>query len=156
MEQVTLETAHHDIPDFGDSPLPKPDDDLWLEYGRKMVQDGPAAIRSATTSLMTGLGALQGIYLGILGFAKFIPEDAGIVLKGVFTSPLLVWMIALYHCLQVMKTEAADEKLHALDVLRQHYEDWLQAKQSHLQPAFWWLFGGMLAAIGLVVLRLKL
>ncbi len=155
MEQVTLETAHHDIPDFSDSPSPKPDDDLWLEYGRKMVQDGPAAIRSAATSLMTGLGALQGIYLGILGFAKFIPEDASLVLKGMYTAPLLLWMVALYFCLQVMMTKAADVNLNAPDELRQHYADWLQAKQAQLQYALWWLFCGMLGAIGLVVLRLK-
>ncbi len=156
MEQVTLETAPHDIPDFGDSPPPKPDDDLWLEYGRKMVQDGPAAIRSAATALMTGLGALQGIYLGILGFAKFIPENASVVMKGVFTAPLLVWMVALYHCLQVMLTESADVNLNAPDELRQHYESWLTTKQGQLQTAFWWLFGGMMVAIALVVLRLKL
>ena len=156
MEQVTLETVNHDIPDFGDSPPPKPDDELWLEYGRKMVQDGPAAIRAAATSLMTGLGALQGIYLGILGFAKFIPEDASVVMKGVFTAPLLVWMFALYHCLQVMLTEAADVNLNAPDELRQHYEEWLKARQAYLQTAFWGLLGGILVAIILVVLRMKL
>jgi hypothetical protein len=32
----------------------------------------------------------------------------------------------------------------------------LPTKQAQLQTAFWWLFGGMVAAIGLVVLRLKL
>ena len=144
-----------EIMDLGDSAPTPPDADLWLEYGRKMVQDGPAAIRSAATALMTGLGALQGIYLGILGFAKFIPEDASLVLKGVYTAPLLLWMVALYFCLQVMMTKAADVHLNAPDELRQHYADWLQAKQAQLQLAFWWLFCGMLGAIGLVVLRWK-
>ena len=145
-----------EIIDLGASEPTPPDADLWLEYGRKMVQDGPAAIRSAATALMTGLGALQGIYLGILGFAKFIPENASVVMKGVFTAPLLVWMVALYHCLQVMLTESANVHLHAPDELRQHYETWVTTKQGQLQTAFWWLFGGMMAAIVLVVLRLKL
>jgi hypothetical protein len=121
-----------------------------------MVTESATTLRSAATALMTGLGALQGIYLGILGFAKFIPEDANIVMKGVFTAPLLVWMVALYHCLQVMLTETATVNLNAPDELRRHYETWLPTKQAQLQTAFWWLFGGMVAAIGLVVLRLKL
>jgi hypothetical protein len=153
---VTGKPAPDDILDFGDSPHPKPDDDLWLEYGRKTVQDGPTAIRAAATSLMTGLGALQGVYLGILGFAKFIPENADVLLKGVFTVPLLLWMSALYHCLRVMMPEAAEINLNDPDELRRHYAEWVQAKQTHLQTAFWWLFGGMLAAIGLVILRMKL
>lgn len=121
-----------------------------------MVQDGLTAIRSAATSLMTGLGALQGIYLGILGFAKFIPEDASIVMKGVFTAPLLVWMLALYHCLQVMLTESANVNLNSPTELRQHYETWLPLKQGQLQAAYWWMFGGLMAAIVLVLLRQKL
>ena len=85
-----------EIIDLGDSPPTPHDADLWLEYGRKMVTDGPVSLRSAASSLMTGLGALQGIYLGILGFAKFIPEDTKIVMKIVYVSPLLFWMVALY------------------------------------------------------------
>lgn len=86
-----------EIIDLGESAPTPPDADFWLEYGRKMVTDGPAAIRSAATSLMTGLGAL-----------------------------------------------------------RQHYETWLPLKQGQLQTAYWWMFGGLMAAIVLVVLRLKL
>lgn len=142
-----------EIIDLGDSPPTPPDADFWLDYGRKMVTDGPAAIRSAATSLMTGLSALQGIYLGILGFAKFIPEDANVVMKGVFTAPLLAWMVALYHCLQVMLTETATVHLNDPTALRQHYETWLPLKHGQLHTAYWWMFGGL---IMLVVLRLKL
>ena len=144
-----------EIIDLGDSPPTPPDADLWLEYGRKMVTDSAATLRSAATSLMTGLGALQGIYLGILGFAKFIPEDTSTVMKVVYVSPLLFWMVALYLCLRVMMTEAADVHLNAPDELRDQHAKWLAKKQGQLQLAFWWLCCGMLGAIGLVVLRAK-
>ena len=144
-----------EIIDLGDSPPTPPDADLWLEYGRKMVTDGPVSLRSAATSLMTGLGALQGIYLGILGFAKFIPEDTSTVMKVVYVSPLLFWMVALYLCLRVMMTEAATVNLNAPGELRQQYAEWLAKKQWQLEYAFWWLCCGMLGAIGLVVLRCK-
>ncbi|MEP7342695.1 MAG: hypothetical protein ABI977_33510 [Acidobacteriota bacterium] len=39
--------------------------------------------------MMTGLGALQGIYLGMLGFAKFVPETAELWMKALFLMPLL-------------------------------------------------------------------
>lgn len=153
MEPVTLEPAPHDLPDFGDSPPPKPDDDLWLEYGRKMVQDGPAAIRSAATSLMTGLSALQGIYLGILGFAKFVPDDTNVGMKTVYVLPLLFWIVALFLCLRVMMTDAANVNLNAPDQLREQYARWVERKQGQLVYAFVWLCCGMLMAIGLVLLR---
>lgn len=142
-----------EIIDLGDSPPTPPDADLWLDYGRKQVAESAATLRGAATSLLTGLGALQGIYLGILGFAKFIPEDTTTVMKVVYVAPLLFWMVALYLCLRVLMTETSLVNLNAPSQLRAQYVQWVKRKQWLLEYAFWWLCCGMLAAMGLVVLR---
>jgi hypothetical protein len=69
--------AGHDGPDgrkVYESAPSEPDDDFWLEQGRKMVADSLPTVRTAAASLTTAIGVLQGIYLGVLGFAKFVPE----------------------------------------------------------------------------------
>jgi hypothetical protein len=144
-----------EIIDLGDSPPTPPDADLWLEYGRKLVQDAPAALRGAATSLMTGLGALQGIYLGILGFAKFA-ENAGVTMKLILVVPLLVWMLALYHCLKVVLTDVSEVHLNSPSDLREDYARMIAEKQHLLTVAFWLLLGGLSLALVLVVFRLKL
>lgn len=83
----------------------EPDDDFWLEQANKLIVESLPAVRSAAVSLMTGLGALQGIYLGMLGFAKFIPDTADLWMKALFLAPLLCWMMGLYQCLKVAKSE---------------------------------------------------
>ncbi|MBI3422476.1 MAG: hypothetical protein HY011_06015 [Acidobacteria bacterium] len=143
------------IIDLGDSP-PPPDADLWLDYGRKLVQDAPASLRGAATALMTGLGALQGIYLGILGFAKFIPEMINVRWKLVFVAPLLLWMGALYFCLQVLLTEVTEVKLNSPSELREDYARMIADKQHLLMVVFWLLLGGLIVAIALVIFRAKL
>ena len=75
------------------------------------------------------------------------------MLKIVYVSPLLLWMGALYFCLRVMMTEAANVDLNAPGELRDQYAKWVEKKQEQLEYAFWWLFCGMLDAMGLVVLR---
>ncbi len=138
-----------------ESPNSRPDDDLWLEQGRAMAKESLASVRSAAGSLMTGLGALQGIYLGILGFAKFVPEETALPLKFLFITPLLVWMIALYHCLKVMMTEAMEVNLNSPDEIKRRLTRLVVEKQTSLRHAFWWLFGGIVVAAALVVMRTK-
>lgn len=142
--------------DLGDSPPTPPDADLWLEYGRKLVQDAPAALRGAATSLMTGLGALQGIYLGILGFAKFIPETIDVRLKLLLIAPLLLWMLALYHCLKVLMTDVSEVHLNSPSDLRDDYARMIAEKQHLLTVAFWLLLSGLVVAIVLIVFRVKM
>ncbi len=101
-------------------------------------------------------GRKKGIYLGILGFAKFVPEDVKPPIKFLFVTPLIVWMIALYHCLKVMMTEVMELNLNSLDEIKRHLTRLAAEKHAALQHAFWWLFGGVVAAAGLVVLRLKM
>jgi|SRR5215813_1711855 len=133
-----------------------PDDDLWLEYGRKLITESAAAIRGAASSMITALAALQGIYLGILGFAKFIPEEIALWKKFLFVMPPLCWIIAMYFLIQVMKTEISKMYLDSPTDIRNQYEQWVKKKQHLLQTAFWWLFSGLAVATLLVVLRLKL
>jgi hypothetical protein len=145
-----------EIIDLGDSPPTPPDADLWLEYGRKLVNDAPASLRGAATSLMTGLGALQGIYLGILGFAKFIPETIEVWLKLLLVAPLLAWMLALYHCLKALMTDVSEVNLNSPSELREDYARMIAEKQRLLTVAFWLLLGGLIVAIALVVFRVKM
>ena len=144
-----------EIIDLGDSPPTPPDADLWLEYGRKLVNDAPASLRGAATSLMTGLGALQGIYLGILGFAKF-PETIDVRLKLLLVVPLVAWMLALYHCLKVLMTDAAEVHLNSPSDLREDYARMIAEKQHLLTVAFWLMLGGLMVAIVLVVFRVQM
>ena len=48
----------HDI--IFDSAPSNPDDDFWLEHGKKMVGDAITAVREAAKALLTGLG-LHGL-----------------------------------------------------------------------------------------------
>lgn len=134
----------------------EPDDDFWLEQGRKMLADSLASVRMAAGELMKGLGILQGLYLGILGFTEFVPKTFSIVAKLFFIVPLLLWLVALYHCLKVMMTEAAEINLNAPGEVREFYRWLLGEKQAALQQAFWWFFSGLLAGFVMVMFRLKL
>ncbi len=139
-----------------ESPDSEPDDDFWLEQGRKMLTESLASVRNAANSLTTALGALQGIYLGILGFAKFVPEDFTLMKKAAFITPLLPWMIALYFCLQVSMTKAAALNLNSPTDIRDHHAKYLIQKQRYLEYAFWCLVIGLGLAIALIVFRLKM
>ena len=133
-----------------------PDDDYWLEQGRKLHGESLAAVRTAAENLLKGLAALQGLYLAILGFSKYVPETIGVVEKFLFITPLGLWMLATYHTVQVQMTEAHEVNLHAPDEIR----DWLNAlardKQRSLQTALWWFFVGLTAAAVMIILRVQI
>jgi hypothetical protein len=145
-----------EVIDLGESLPTPPDADLWLEMGRKWVNDSPSSIRSAASAMMTGLATLQSIYLGILGFSKFIPEDAALKTKLIYTVPILSWMIALYHALKVMRTDISRVNLNSPSDLREKYVRMIEQKQYFLEVAYWFMFGGLAAAIWLVIFRLKM
>jgi hypothetical protein len=145
-----------EVVDLGESPPTPPDADLWVEMGRKWANDGLSSIRSAASAMMTGLGAMQGIYLGIMGFAKFIPEDATLQTKLIYVLPLLPWMVALYHCLKVMKTDISSVNLNSPSNIRTKYVEMIEEKQHLLDVAFWFMFGGLAGAVWLVMFRLHL
>lgn len=134
-----------------DSGPSEPDDDFWLEQGKKMLEGSLPSIRDAAKSLMTGLGVLKAIYLGILGFADIVPKTASLGLKSLFTLPLIFWLGALYFCLCVMMTEESRINLYSPDNIRQNAECTLKSKQNSLKLAFWLLTIGLLLAISLAV-----
>ena len=139
-----------------DSPPSQPDDDFWLDQGRKMLDASLGAVRDAAKSLMTGLGLLKGIYLGILAFADFIPKSLPLLLKGLFILPLLCWLTALYCSLQVMMTQRLDLHLHSPEEIRQKSAAVLVDKQRHLQYAFRALSLGLIVAFLLLAFRFSL
>lgn len=134
----------------------EPDDDFWLEQANKLIVESLQAVRAVAASLMTGLGALQGIYLGILGFAKFIPDNAAVWMKALFLAPLLCWMAGLYQCLKVAKTEELRIYRHAPADIRQKLGELAKEKQRELDLAFYWMMGGLGAAFLLVAFRMKM
>jgi len=133
----------------------KPMDSFWLKQGEKMFEDSLPSIREAAKSLMTGLGVLKGIYLGILGFSDFVPKAASWTLKGLFILPLLFWLLALYCCLCVMMTKAHSINLHSPESIRQICELTLKEKQNYLLCAFVMLAVGLIIAIFLIIYRVQ-
>jgi hypothetical protein len=148
-----METGHEVI---YDSPPSEPDDDFWLDQGKKMVEGSLPALREAAKSFLTGLGVLQGIYLGILGFSEFIPKTMPLLQKSLFLIPLLCWLEALRHSLQVMMTQRLNIYFHSPDDIRKKSDSVLVEKQGKLQWAFWFLTLGLVAAFVLLVYRLSL
>ena len=139
-----------------DSPPSEPDDDFWLEQGKKMIEGSFGAVQEATKSLMTGLGLLQSIYLGILGFADYIPKTLSLPVKTIFLLPLLFWLLALYSCLQVMMTKRLDITLFSPDDIRSNYNRVLRDKQKNLKSGFWELTIGLVVAFLLLFFRFKM
>ncbi len=136
-----------------DSAPSNPDDDFWLEHGKKMVGDAITAVREAAKALLTGLGLMQSIYLGILGFADFIPKTLPLTQKVWFIIPPLFWLMAIYCSLRVMMTQRLDINLHAPEDIRDKSEHVLLAKQNGLHWAFWTLTIGLVAAFALLIMR---
>jgi hypothetical protein len=134
----------------------EPDDDFWLEQGRKMVADSLPTVRTAAASLTTAIGVLQGIYLGVLGFAKFVPEALPLYQKALFIIPLIFWLVALYNCTDVALTKRIDVYMHSPEDIREKSLALAAEKQRSLQWAFWLLTLGLLAAFALLMCRLNM
>ena len=132
------------------------DDDFWLEQGRKLVEGSVDAVQDAAKSLMTGLGLLKAIYLGILGFADFIPKNLHIVYQILFIVPFVFWLTALYFSLIVMMTKKIELNLHSPDDIRKALRDVLLEKQKYVMWGFVMLTAGIVAALVLIVIRLGL
>lgn len=138
-----------------DSPPSEPDDELWLAHGAKMLEDSVPSVRGAASGLITALGLLQTAYLGILGFAKFIPDDMAVYKKTLFIIPLVPWVFATYFCLRVMKTEIFNVNLRSPTDIRDKAAKLLEEKQRHLEIAFALLVAGIVLAFAMVVFRVR-
>ncbi len=143
-------------PKIFDSPPSKPDDDFWLEQGKKLVEGSLAAVKDAAKSLLTGLGALQGIYIVILGFAEFIPKTMDLWKKSLFFFPMLCWLVAIYLALQVLMTRQLYIIMHSPEDIQKELEDMVENRQKHLQWAFWCASAGLIAVFLLLALRFSL
>ena len=137
-----------------DSPASEPDDAFWLEQGRKMVAESLASVREAAKAFITGLELIVAIYLGILGFAKFIPETITTPQLILFVGPLVCWLLALYFCLRVMMTSRIDVFLDSPSDIREQSSAVLEEKQRQLLKAFGFLAAGLLLVVVLLLLRL--
>ena len=152
IEKVTqnqLETIY-------DSPPSESDDDLWLAHGAKMLEDSVPGVHNAASELLKALGLLQTVYLGILGFAKFIPENMEIRNKALFVVPIVPWIIATYYGLRVLKTEIVKLNLRSPSDIREKAAELLEAKQRYLEVAFALLIAGIIFAFVMVVFRVRI
>lgn len=139
-----------------DSPPTDPEDTFWLEQGRDMARNSFEAVRRAATSLLTGLNLMAGVYLGILGFADYLPKSASLGAKSLFLLPLALWLVAVYHALQVLLTRPLRINLNSPDDIRENMQELLLEKQSQAQWAFYLLSAGLFGALLLFFLRPQL
>ncbi len=137
-----------------DSPPSEPDDDFWLEQGRKLVEDSIPAVQDAAKSLMTGLGLLKGVYLAIIGFADFIPKAFPMTQKYLFILPLIFWLAGLFLSIRVMMTRRMSIFMHSPSDIREKIGQIIEDKQKKLQWAFWMTAIGVIAALWLLVFRM--
>ena len=138
-----------------DSPPSGADDDLWLAHGAKILDESVPGVRGAASELIKALGMLQTVYLGILGFAKFIPENMEVYNKALFVVPIVPWVLATYYCLRVMKTEIVKINLRSPSDIREKASSLLEEKQRYLEIAFALLIAGIVLAFVMVVFRLR-
>ncbi|HEY0073478.1 MAG TPA: hypothetical protein VGB77_05195 [Abditibacteriaceae bacterium] len=138
-----------------DSPPSESDDDLWLAHGVKMLEDSVPGVRNAASELIKALGMLQTVYLGILGFAKFIPENMEVYNKALFIAPLIPWVAATYYCLRVLKTEIVRINLRSPSDIRERASELLEEKQRHLEIGFALMIAGIVMAFVMVVFRVR-
>ena len=112
-----------------DSAASRPDDEFWLERGKLMITESLPSVQKATNALITGLSVIKGIYIGIIGFANFIPENIGTASLSLFFTPLLFWLISLYCCLQVVMTRKLEIVTHSPDHIKKVSAEIILEKQ---------------------------
>jgi len=155
VEKKSVEAVGQSIEEvIYDSPPSESDDDLWLAQGAKMLEESVPGVRNAASELIKALGLLQTVYLGILGFAKFIPENMEVYNKALFIVPIIPWVVATYYCLRVMKTDIVRINLRSPTDIREKATILLEDKQSNLENAFILLIAGIVMAFVMVVFRL--
>lgn len=155
-ESTLPETVKRNQPEtIHDSPPSEADDDVWLAHGAKMLEESVPGVHNAASELIKALGLLQTVYLGILGFAKFIPENMEVRNKALFVVPMVPWIVATYYCLRVMKTEIVKINLRSPSDIREKASQLLEDKQRHLEIAFAFLIAGIVAAFVMVVFRVR-
>lgn len=128
-----------------ESPASDPDDKIWLEQGQKLLEGSFDSVHDAAKSFLTGLEIITGIYLGILGFADFIPDNIDFAVKIIFLIPLILWLIAIYCTLQVLMIKKLSINIHAPDDMRDKIQQLLLEKQSSMKWVFDTFMIGLIA-----------
>jgi hypothetical protein len=98
---------------------------------------------------------LMTVYLAVLGFAKFIPENMEVYNKALFSVPIVPWVIAAYFCLRVMKTEIFKVNLRSPSDIREISSALLEDKQRYLEIAFALLAAGIVLAFVMIIFRVS-
>ena len=137
------------------SPVSDPDDDFWLAHGKQIIIESLPAVRSAANSVITALGFIQAIYLGMLGFGEFIPKEIPWNVKALFFIPLLLWLVSLYFCISVVMTGKMEIVLYSPEDIKDQSLNFTRKKQRALRWGFIFMATGLLGAFVLFVLRFK-
>lgn len=66
------------------------------------------------------------------------------------------WMMGLYQCLKMVKTEELHIYRYSPADIRQKLGELAKEKQRELDLAFYWMLGGLMTAFLLVALRMKM
>jgi hypothetical protein len=138
-----------------DSPASDPEDEFWLAHGKQIIIESLPAVRSAANSVITALGFIQAIYLGMLGFGEFIPQEIPWNLKALFFIPLLFWLLSLYCCINVVMTGKMKIVLYSPEDIKDKSLKFTLKKQCALRWGFIFMAAGLLAAFVLFVIRLR-
>lgn len=133
----------------------EPDDDFWLQEGKRMVTESLASVRNAANSLTASLGMLQSFYLGILSFGEPLPENSSFFAKALFVAPMILWLFALYLCIAVVMTKKFPVYTNSPSDIRDKTTQLLLQKQKQLQWAVGLLAIGLLGAFTLFYWRLN-
>jgi hypothetical protein len=124
----------------------EPDDDFWLEEGKRMVTESLGSVRNAANSLTASLGMLQSFYLGILSLGQALPAQARWWEKALFVAPMMLWLLALYLCIAVVMTKKLEVFVNSPSDVREKSMQMLLQKQRQLQWAMILLAAGLVGA----------
>jgi len=139
-----------------DSPPSDPMDLFWLEQGKKLVEDSIGAITDGTKSMITVVGLLKGIYIGIIGFADFIPKTFPLMYKFLYLLPLLFWLVALHSYGYVLSTRKVQFNIHNPGEIKDIYFQILAQKQQSFNIGLWLQSIGIVVLLFLMIIRFRL
>ena len=136
-----------------DSPSSDPMDAFWLEQGKKLIEDSVGAITDGTKSMLTVVGLLKGIYIGIIGFADYIPKALPLIYKSLYLLPLLFWLVALHFYVNVLSTRKVNFNIYNPGEIKNEYFEILSRKQRNFKVGLWLQSIGIVVLISLMVVR---
>ena len=131
----------------------KPLDDFWLEQGKKLIEGSIPALQDAAKNLITLLGLLNTLYMGILAFTDYTTVSGGFFLKSAYGLPLICWLASLYFVLKVVMTRHRDINPLSPEDIERAYIDIVKTKQFNLRASFWFITAGLIFAAILLIAK---